>query len=97
MSSANANSSNEERKELEIVAFNSTAFEFDNEVVIIPPENTTYTFELGLKEIAVYSNGKEEKDGKTTRINPKTGKPYITRTIPKRLEQKQKTAHIERG
>ena len=98
MSSANANSSEVKRKELMLGKFNSLAVEFDKEVTIIPNKNKSYSLstEDGFLEIKAYSNPIIQKDGKTKRINKKTGKAYVTRTVPKGLQQKHTRTTTER-
>ncbi len=90
MSNASANSS---KKELTLVSLNSIAVEFDKEITIIPNKNIKpylFSTEQGISEINAYSNPAIQKNGKTKRVNKKTGKSYVTRTIPKRLDKNRK-------
>ena len=93
MSYANADSSKNEKKSITLGGLYSIAIEFDKEVTIIPNKNKPYLFseEKGLSEIKAFDNAinKDEKTGKTIRINNKTGRPYTTRTISKRLDTKK--------
>lgn len=87
MSSANANSSKKSTKELELVTMCSVEGPFSEKGNFIPEKNVAYSFEMGEKEIKVYNNElKKGKDGKTKRINSKTGKAYVTRTVSKRID-----------
>ena len=87
MSSANANSSKKSTKELELVMMRSARGPFSELGNFIPENDAKFFYELGEKEIKVYNNElKKGKDGKTKRINSKTGKAYVTRTVSKRID-----------
>ena len=100
MDSTSVNSSKSrttQKKELFLGKVAKTAMEFDPRGLakIVPEKNEEAKFfeQFGFKMISAFDNEiKFTKNGEKRRINPKTGKAYRTRLIPKAIEENMKNA-----